>query len=155
MTDSDADWQDMVVGDRMAVDKAFGRQVEQSQFTRQEWGLIMTATEFHIEHPGDEERARIVADAESVPAIIPEFENLQQAQAMGASGGLGASDGGGGLLDSVKSALGFGGGSTTTVDEETVQAARELTQAYADELQARLEKQGRWDEVRAAAVETE
>lgn len=155
MSDSDVAWQDMVVGDRMAVDKEFGPQVEHSQFTRQEWGLIMTATDFYIEHPKDEERARIVADAENVPAIVPEFENLEQAQAMGASGGMGApgGKGGGSLLDSVKDALGIGGGGgAAAADEETVEAARKLTQAYADELQSRLEEQDRWDEVRAAAA---
>jgi hypothetical protein len=151
MSESDTPWQDIVVGDRMAVDKEFSRDVEQSQFSRQEWGLIMTATEFHIEHAADEEQARIVADASNVGAIIPEFENLQQAQAMGAGGGMGGrtSSGSGGLVGTIKDLLGLGGGDQP--DEEVITAAERLTQSYADRLQQRLEKQGRWDEVRAAA----
>lgn len=150
MSESDTPWQDIVVGDRMAVDKEFSREVEQSQFSRQEWGLIMTATEFHIEHAADEERARIVADTSNVGAIIPEFENLQQAQAMGAGGGMGKSGGSGGLVDSIRDLLGIDGGDGQP-DEEVVAAAERLTQTYADRLQQRLEDQGRWDEVRAAA----
>lgn len=152
----DTDWRDMVVGDRMAVDDEFGRTVEGSQFSRQQWGLVMTATEFHIEHPEDEERARIVADASNVAAVLPEFENVEQAQAMGAAGGMGGQepgDSGGGLVDSIKELLGLGGGGgrDQAADDETVEAAQRLTQAYADALQQRLEEQGRWDEVRAAA----
>lgn len=148
MTETGTDWRDRVVGDRMAVDRDFGPQVEQSRFSRQEWGLIMTATEFEIEHPGDPERARIVADTTNVPAILPEFENLAQGMAgMGSASGSGST----GFLAAVKNALGLGGGSTP--DEGDVEAATELTTAYAAALQARLEDQGRWEEIRAVAEE--
>jgi len=152
MSESETAWQDMVVGDRMAVDREFGRDVEQSQFSRQEWGLVMTATEFHIEHADDPERARIVADTSSVETVVPEFENLQQAQAVGAGGGMGgpAPGGSGGIVGSIKRLLGLGG-SGSGADEELVAAAERLTQTYAERLQQRLEEQGRWDEVRAAA----
>jgi hypothetical protein len=155
MSDSETNWQDLVVGDRMAVDNDFNREVEQSQFSRQQWGLVMTATEFHIEHPADEERARIVADASNVAAVLSEFENVEQAQAIGAAGGAGGSSrqDSGGLVDSIKSALGLGGGGgrSQADDGEAVEAAQRLTQSYADALQRRLEDKGRWDEVRAAA----
>lgn len=152
---AETDWRDMVVSDRMAVDREFGDRVDRSQFTRQEWGLIMTAAEFHIEHPEDPERARIVADTSSVPAVVPQFENLREAQAVGAGGGIAGPDsGGGGLLDSVKRALGLDGGDGgDEADEETLAAAQELADEYAAQLQERLERRDRWDDVRAAAAE--
>lgn len=149
MTDENADWTDLVVGDRMAVDREFGERVEASSFTRQEWGLVMTATEFHIEDAGDPEAARIVADTSSVSAVLPEFENLRQAEAIGAGGGF-AAPRSGGVIDTIKDALGLGGGSGST-DEERLEAAAQLTQEYAQTLQNRLEDRGRWEEVRTEA----
>lgn len=145
MGDQDPDWRDMVVGDRMALDQDFGRRVEQSPFSRQEWGLVMTATEFHIENPGDDDRARIVADTSDVPAILPAFDDI--------GGGMvhpgGPDAGGSGLLDGFRDFLGLGG--SAAADEETVEAAADLAEVYAAELQARLEDQGRWAAVREAA----
>lgn len=150
MTDDDTEWTDLVVGDRMAVDREFRDRVEASTFTRQEWGLVMTATELRIEHPGDAERARIVADTSKVSAVLPEFENLREAQAVGAGGGIARSSSGG-LLDAVRDALGFGGGSGAS-DPERLDAAAALAQEYATTLQTRLEERGRWEEIREAAA---
>ncbi|WP_435177879.1 DUF5799 family protein [Halorussus sp. AFM4] len=142
-------WQDIVVGDRMAVDQEFAQRVTDSEFSRQEWGLIMTAVEFEIEHPDDDERARIVADTSKVEQVMPELENIRnQMNSMGGGGG-GGGDGGGGVFDSVKNALGLGGGGG--VDRERVEAAKRLAQEYAGELQQRLESQGKWKQVRNAA----
>jgi hypothetical protein len=149
-----SDWQDMLVGDRMAVDNEFSRRVEQSQFSRQEWGLIMTATSFDIENPGDEESARLVADTSELPAIIPELENVADMGPMG----MPADDDGssGGLIDSLLGAVGLSSNGTKSddgPDEEKIEAAERLVTAYAQELQAHLEENGRWHEVRAAAAE--
>jgi hypothetical protein len=146
-------WQDLIVGDRMAVDQEFAQQVTDSQFSRQEWGLIMTAVEFEIENPGDAERAQIVADTSKVEQVIPELENVRnQMDAMGAAGG-GGQTGGGGIFDSVKDALGLGGGAGGGVDQERLDAATRLADEYAGELQQRLESQGKWAQVREAARE--
>ncbi len=150
-----SDWQDMVVGDRMAVDSEFAPRIEESRFTRQEWGLIMTATTFEIEDPGDETAAKIVADTDELRGMMPEIEKVADMGPMGASPQDG-DDGGGGLLDSLFGALGLGGsdsGGSDGVDEDKLRAAEELVDEYAEELQAHLEAEGRWDEVRAAAAE--
>ncbi|MFC7154808.1 DUF5799 family protein [Halomarina halobia] len=153
------DWTDRIVGARMATDRAFEERIEASEFTRQQWGLIMTATEFEIEHPEDPERARLVGNTESLPAVVPELERMANRGPMGAGGaGAGSSSGGGGgggLFGSIKSALGLGGGGGDSFDEEKVRRADALVAEYAERLQAFLEDRGRWDEIREAASEGE
>ena len=150
-----ADWTDSIVGDRMAVDREFNDRVAGSRFSSQEWGLIMTATEFEIEHPDDPDRARIVADTEKLPQMMPELERVRsQVGAMGGAtddGGSGGGGGGGGFLDSIKGAFGLGGGGGA--DKEKLRAAERLTQEYAEELQAQLESKGKWEQVRVAYQE--
>ncbi|WP_224336216.1 DUF5799 family protein [Haloprofundus halobius] len=146
-------WTDSIVGERMAVDREFNQRVRDSAFTSQEWGLIMTATEFEIENADDAENARIVADTEKVPQIIPELENVRsQMQSMGGAPEGGTRGGGGGLFDSIKGALGLGG-SGGGVDQERLERAERLTQEYADELQSHLERKGKWQQVRLAYQE--
>lgn len=153
------DWTDSIVGDRMTVDQQFNDRVVASEFTSQEWGLIMTAAEFDIENPGDSEEARIVADTEKLPSIMPELDNVRsQMQGMGGAGagggggGAGRSGDSGGLFGSIKRAFGLAdsGGGT---DPERLEAAERLTQEYADELQRHLEEKGKWDQVRIAYQE--
>jgi len=147
-----ADWTDSIVGDRMTVDREFSERVQASRFSNQEWGLIMTATELDIEHADDPERARIVADTEKLPQIMPELDNVRsQMQSMGGGSSGSGSDGSGGLFDSIASALGLGG-SGGSGDEE-LEAAERLTQEYADELQRHLENKGKWEQVRIAYQE--
>lgn len=143
-------WTDMIVGDRMAVDNEFNSQVEASEFTRQEWGLIMTAVEFEIREP-ETDRARLVANTDNLPAVMPEMDRIAEQQA-GMSGGQGeGGGGGGGILGSLRDALGFGG--SAGADEDRIRAAEELADAYAKELQRHLEERGKWEKVRAAAAE--
>lgn len=146
-------WEDRIVGARMAADERFTDQVQASEFTRQQWGLVMTAVEFEVEHPDDAERARIVADTSKLPQILPELDNVeQQMSAMGAGGGPDRDRGG--FLDSLKSAVGLGGGGGRS-DAERKESAERLAQAYADELQDLLEERGRWEEVRTMAAEAQ
>ena len=150
---SDSSWTDRIVGDRMTVDQEFASRIANSEFSNQQWSLIMTATEFEIDHPDDPDRARIVANTEKVDQIIPELENVQAGMgAMGGPGGAQGSSGGssGGLVDSIKGALGLGDGGDSHDDQ--LEAAERLTQEYAEELQAHLEAQGKWDTVREAAA---
>ncbi|RDZ61705.1 hypothetical protein C5B90_18935 [Haloferax sp. Atlit-12N] len=146
-----AHWTDSIVGDRMTVDREFNDQVMNSRFNSQEWGLIMTATEFEIENADDPEEARIVADTEKVPQIIPELDNIRSQ--MGAMGGGGDdSSSGGGIVDSIKGALGMGGGGKKG-EQEKLEDAERLTQEYADALQDHLEKKGKWNQVRVSYLE--
>ena len=137
-------WRESLAGARMQVDQQFNDRVLNSQFTNQEWGLIMTAVEFEIENPDEPERAELVANTENVRHIIPELENLPK--------GMGtppATDsrrgGGGGILASIRNMLGGGGG--TGVNQDTLEAATALVDEYAVELQQFLEEQGRWREI--------
>lgn len=147
-----SDWQDRIVGVRMSVDRQFNDRIEASSFSRQQWGLVMTATEFEIENPEDEENARIVANTEKLSSVLPEMDRIEeQMGSMGAGGGS-RSGNGGGILGSVKSALGLGGSGGGSKNEQRAADAKELTQAYADELQRELEEAGRWDEIRKLAA---
>jgi hypothetical protein len=148
-----SEWTDAIVGERMTVDNQFNERVAASRFSSQEWGLIMTATEFEIENAGDPEAARVVADTSNLPAIMPELENLRSQMAgMGGAPGGDAGGSGGGVVDSIKGALGLGGGGGGPSDEE-LDAAERLVQEYADELQAHLEEVGKWERVRVAYQE--
>ena len=141
---SESNWTDRIVGERMQVDQAFNEKVAASNFSNQQWGLIMTAVEFEIENPDDPESARIVANTSKVESIVPELENIDQRTGMAAQGG-GGSGNSGGLLDGVKSALGLGGGGG--VDREQLAAAEELAQMYAGDLQDKLQARGKWVDV--------
>jgi hypothetical protein len=145
-----SDWTDRIVGDRMAVDREFSDRVRASEFSNQEWGLLMTAVEFDIEHADDPDRARVVADTESLPQMLPELEKVQQGMPGGA-GGQRQADSGTGVLDAIRGALGMGDDD----DEQRLDAAERLVGEYADALQARLEEKGKWDDVREAYAEAE
>ncbi|MDS0298814.1 DUF5799 family protein [Halogeometricum sp. S1BR25-6] len=149
-----ANWTDSIVGDRMTVDREFNERVAASEFSSQEWGLIMTATEFEIEHADDPDRARIVADTEKLPQIMPELKNVrsQMAQMGGAPSDSGTASSGG-LFDSIKGALGFGDGAGAGAEAERQEAAERLVQEYAEELQRHLESKGKWERVRVAYQE--
>ncbi|WP_435073390.1 DUF5799 family protein [Halorubrum sp. HHNYT27] len=149
------EWTDAIVGDRMTVDNQFTDRVAASRFSSQEWGLIMTATEFEIENADDPDDARIVADTSSLPAIMPELDNIRsQVAAMGGAPGQGdAGNSGGGLVDSIKDALGLGGSGGGGASDEELADAERLVQEYATELQAHLESNGKWEQVRLAYQE--
>ena len=142
---SESDWTDRIVGERMQVDQEFNEKVAASNFSNQQWGLIMTAVEFEIENPDDPESARLVANTSKVESIVPELENIDQRTGMAAQGG-GGSGSSGGLLDGVKNALGLGGGGGG-VDREQLAAAEEMAQLYAGDLQDKLQSRGKWDEI--------
>jgi len=144
-----AEWQDRVVGERMTTDDAFNDRVESSSFSRQQWGLIMTAVEFRIERPDDPENARIVADTGKLPQVMPELDDVESKMAaMSPTGGNTSS--GEGFLGGVKRALGFDGSADS---DERFEEAETLVQEYADLLQERLRENGRWEEVCRVAAE--
>lgn len=146
-------WRDKLAGARMRVDQEFNQRVLDSQFSNQEWGLIMTAVEFDIDNPESPDSAEMTANTENLEQIMPELENLPQGMAR-PGGGAGGSDDSG-VIDSLKSVLGFDGSDAngSGVDEDELAAATELVEEYAAELQLHLEEQGRWSEVCAAAAE--
>lgn len=143
-------WQDQIAGARMTVDQEFSQRVANSQFSRQQWGLIMTAVEFEVEDADDPDTARIVANTSKLPHVMPELDNLEQSMsAMGAGGGASAGSGGG-LVESIKGMLGMGSDAGENSARE--EAAAALAQEYATELQAHLEATGRWEQIRTTAA---
>ena len=136
------DWTTAIAADRMELDREFADRVEASSFDRQQWGLVMTALEFEIERPSEPDEAEIVPDTSSVPTIIPELDAVAQRGPMGAGGETNGSSGG--LVDSVKGALGLGSGGA---DEERLEEATELATEYCERLQESLESKGRWESV--------
>jgi len=148
-----SDWTDAIIGERMAVDGEFSDRVAASRFSNAEWDLIMTATDLEIERADDPEAARIVADTDDVAAIIPELEAIRaQTASMAGQPGGDTRDSGGGLVDSIKRALGVGSDESESepVDQEALAAAEELAAAYAEALQAHLEDTGSFERARAA-----
>ena len=133
---SEPEWRDVIVGDRMQVDQEFAERVRQSGFSNQQWSLVMTAVELELHGSGED--AELYANTERVRDIVPELDRITEQ--MGPGGG----DGGGGLVDSVKSSLGLGG---SAVDEETVREAEQLATAYARTLEEHLRETGKWDRV--------
>lgn len=143
------EWTDKMAGARMQVDQRFNEQVRDSQFSNQQWGLIMTAVEFEIEDPDTPAEAALVANTEKVPQILPELENIQQG--MGGPGGQrGGGRDGDGLLGKLRGL--FSGGDDDTVDQEKLEAATGLVSEYATELQEFLEEQGQWEELCESAA---
>jgi hypothetical protein len=142
-------WQDQIVGARMTVDQEFADRVRASSLSRPQWGLVMTAVEFEIRDAEDPEAAAMVADTSKLEHVLPEMANVDdQMNAM--AGGSGGSSSPSGVVGGIKNALGLGGGDDD--NEELAEESTQLAQAYADELQAHLENEGRWDDVRRAAA---
>ena len=139
-------WTDRITGARMQVDRQFEDRVRDSQFTNQQWGLIMTAVEFRIEDPETPAEATLVADTGKVEHILPELENIPRGMGGGGQGRSGAGDrNSGGLLGRLRGL--FSDGSDDTVDDEKLAAATTLVDEYAVELQRFLEEEGQWAEV--------
>ncbi|AHG04086.1 hypothetical protein HALDL1_11105 [Halobacterium sp. DL1] len=142
-------WQDQIVGARMTVDQQFADRVRGSSLSRSQWGLVMTAVEFEIENPEDPETATLVADTSKLQHVLPEMANVdEQMNAMG--GGSAGGSSGGGVVGNIKNALGLGGGDDD--NEELAEESAQLAQEYAEQLQAHLESEDRWDEVRRVAA---
>ncbi|MFP8951878.1 DUF5799 family protein [Natrialbaceae archaeon A-arb3/5] len=148
---SDSSWTDQIVGERMTVDQEFTSRIENSEFSNQQWSLIMTATEFEIEQPGDPEQARLVANTDSVEQIIPELDNIPEG--MGPVKGDSGTAGGKTIVDSIKNIFKTSDATGKLRPEDKLRIAEDLTQEYADELQAHLESNGRWDSVRESVAE--
>lgn len=134
----------------MQVDQRFADRVNNSRFSNQQWGLIMTAAEFDIQNPADPEEATMVADTEKLEHVIPELDNIPE--------GMGAPSGGGqsgrrdtsGLLGKLTGL--FAGGDDGGGEAEQEVAARKLVEEYATELERYLHEEGRWEELCASAA---
>jgi hypothetical protein len=151
-----SNWTDSIIGERMTVDQQFSDRIQASQFTNSEWGLIMTATELEIENADDPETATIVANTDNLATIIPELDEIRsQTAAMAGQPSSGSESSGGGLLGSLKRALGFSGNDDSGVDQEKLAAAESLTQEYAETLQQHLVSNGTFERARQAYLDSQ
>jgi hypothetical protein len=145
-------WTDMLAGARMQVDQQFQDRLERSEFTNQEWGLVMTAVEFEIRDADDPENARLVANREQIRQIIPELDSIQREMG-GAARPVENNPDGSGMFGRLKQYLGFLSEDTSNEpDEERLATAKVLVEEYTEELEAYLRESGRWDDVREAAA---
>jgi len=138
---SDSDWTDMLAAERMRVDRKFEDQLEASSFSRQQWGLVMTAVEFEIDGPEDPDTATLRADTSKLSSVMAEIKNLGERGGgmTSPSGGVNSgSGGGGGILNKIAGLFGGSGGGALQNEAE------ELAADYTETLQAHLEKRGRW-----------
>ncbi len=140
-------WTDYLAGARMQVDQEFSKRVRASEFTNQQWGLIMTAVEFEIHDPADPERAELVANTDNVEAIMPELDAIER-RSLGPGG---ADDSGGSLFDRIRGYF----SSDSEGDDQQYEQAVALVDEYTTQLQERLREEGRWQELCTAAAEAE
>lgn len=147
---SDDTLSDRIAAARMRVDQEFEDRIAASSLSRQQWSLVMTAVEFRVEDGDDPEAARLVADTSKLPSVMEQVENAGERGPMGgpAPGDGGGGGSGGGIFSTVADALGFGGDSDGA-DSALEGEAEQLAQEYADQLQAHLQKRGRWDAIRS------
>ena len=143
---SDNDWTDMLAAERMRVDRKFEDQLEASSFSRQQWGLVMTAVEFRIDDPDEPENATLRADTSNLSSVMAEIKNLgERGGGMGspAGGAAAGSSGGGGLLSTLTGLFSGGSGGGGALQNE----AEELAAEYTEKLQSHLENRGRWQPI--------
>ncbi|MFB6311567.1 MAG: DUF5799 family protein [Salinirussus sp.] len=149
-----ADWTDKLARARITVDKEFYEDIERSQFTEQEWGLIMTAVEWRVHNASDPQTARLVADTSKVKDILPQLREIrtrvEEAQ-RGVQRPRTLADGFTGWINGFVEMLG------NVLSDEARDArlddAEQLANKYALRVQEHLEDKGRWEEVRLAAAE--
>lgn len=136
-----ADWESQIAGERMAVDGEFSDRVTASSLSSQQWNLVMTAVNFEIENPRTPAEATLVADTTHLSSISDELESVGNASPMGPGGG--GSSGSDGILSGVLSSLGMGSGDGDALIDE----AADLADEYAEQLQAKLVENGRWEAI--------
>jgi len=146
------DWTDRLAGARMQVDQRFNDRVLNSQFTNQEWGLIMTAVDFDIDNPENPGEARLVARTDHLENIVGELDSIQREMG-GSSAPVDQGASGNNIVARLRQYLeglttNSGGGD----DREKLVAARGLIEEYATELQQFLEEQGRWEDICESAA---
>lgn len=152
---SDNNWTDMLAAERMRVDREFEDQLTASSFSRQQWGLVMTAVRFRIDNPENPDEATLRADTSRLPSVMGEIENLgERGGGMGAAAGgvsAGSGGGGGGILSKITGLFSSGGGGSGG-GGPLQKEAEELADQYTEKLQAHLEKRRRWEAICAQAA---
>lgn len=137
-------WRELIVDERMAVDREFADRIEASRFTRSEWDLLMTAVEFRIDRT--DETATLVAETDRLHLVFPEPDLIARRRSAMAGGRW---DRLARLFERLGDAVGLGGG----VDDATRAEACRLADEYAGGLHRRLVATGKWDRIVAEATD--
>ena len=141
------EWTDRLAGARMQVDKRFSDRVDDSRFTNQEWGLIMTAVEFDIREPADPETAELVAETDQIEDIVPELGRIQE-QMGGSPTPVDSGPSGGMIIGRLRRYIdGLRTNSRGGNEKQKLSDATELVDEYAVELQLYLEEEGMWADI--------
>lgn len=133
-------WEDLIVAERLEVDRAFQDRIRAAELPNQSWELVMTAVQFEIENPADPDGARLVANTDRLESVLPAMREVEASMGYGDARGSG-----GGLLDRVRSLFGGSGGGRRA-------EAERLADAYAEELEGLLVERGKWEQVCATAA---
>lgn len=149
------EWTDKLARARIQVDKEFHEEVKRTQFTEQEWGLVMTAVEWRVANPDDPEHARLVAETDNVKDILPQLTRIRRDVETAAAGPDAArqrslAEGFSGWINGFVEMLSRAVTSEST--DSRVEDAETLAAEYAERVQDYLERRNRWDEVRQAAA---
>jgi len=147
MTD---DWTDQLAGARMQVDQRYQDVLDASDFSNQEWGLVMTAIDWDIENPEDPEEATLVADKSKLPDIVPELRTIQKEMG-GSPTPVEEGPNTEGFLGRLRQYVHHLRGDNES-SEKKLGDAEELVDGYTLELQEFLEERGRWEDLCAAAA---
>lgn len=150
------EWTDKLARARIQVDKEFHEAIERSQFTEQEWGLVMTAVEWRVANPEDPDHAKLVAETDNVSDILPQLTRIRRDVRAAAAGPDAArqrslAEGFSGWINGFVEMLSRAVSGDST--DARVEEADALAAEYAERVQDYLERRGRWDEVRRAAAE--
>lgn len=139
-------WREAITGARMLVDEAFVDEVDASTFSRQQWGLIMTAVTLRIHRPEEPSAATLYADTEALDGMM---DDIQRVPELTPGGDADREDKG--IIAAFLSALDVGGDDERRQELHT--EAERLAEAYATDLQTYLEDEERWEEICAMAAE--
>lgn len=139
-------WTDAIISERIAVDEEFEMNVADSEFTKQEWNIMMSMLELKITNVDDPENAQVSANVEKLPEILKNLESVETRPSQPAAN-TGEPKGIGGKLRAklfgikVGDVISFDRGDDG-IDEKRLQTAEQLVNDYLSALQTQLEMTG-------------
>ena len=139
-------WTDAIIRERMAVDEEFEMNIADSEFTKQEWNIMMSMLDLKITNVDDPENAQVGANMEKLPEILKKMESVETRPNQSAAD-TGEPKGIAGKLRAklfgvkVGDVISFDRGDDE-IDAERLQTAEQLVDDYLSNLQSQLETRG-------------
>lgn len=139
---------ELLIGHRMNADKAFAGRLNESDFSRTEWDLIMSVVSFEIDDPEKPETANLRPVIENLDDAIAAADEVPKDDTSGPySSGDTSSEG---LFDRLTGL--FSGGKSSGDRRREAEA---LVNEYTATLQEQLKEHDRWESVCEQCVEAE